>query len=59
MGVGGVSGLGTLLSGAYIGVDAGKSERSRTAFVGLENPPYVLRGEPGTRTSMASKWLRT
>lgn len=47
IGIGGVSGLGTLLSGAYIGVDAGKSENSRTAFVGLEAAPYVLRGEPG------------
>ena len=48
IGVGGVSGLGTLLSGAYIGVDAGKSDSGKARFVGLENPPYVLRGEPGT-----------
>ena len=48
IGVGGVSGLGTLLSGAYIGVDAGKSDVARAGFVGLENPPHVLRGEPGT-----------
>ncbi len=47
IGVGGVSGLGTLLSGAYIGVDAGRSEERRTEFVGLEAAPYVLRGEPG------------
>ena len=47
IGAGGVSGLGTLLSGAYIGVDAGSSETTRTAFLGLEAPPYVLRGEPG------------
>ena len=48
VGAGGISGLGTLLSGAYIGVDAGTSGRERSSFVGLENPPYVLRGEPGT-----------
>ena len=48
IGVGGVSGLGTLLSGAYIGVDAGKSDSAKSRFVGLENPPYVLRGEPGS-----------
>ena len=48
IGVGGVSGLGTLLSGAYIGVDAGKSDTAKSRFVGLENPPYVLRGEPGS-----------
>ena len=48
IGVGGVSGLGTLLSGAYIGVDAGQSDNAKARFVGLENPPYVLRGEPGS-----------
>jgi paraquat-inducible protein B len=47
IGVGGVSGLGTLLSGAYIGVDAGISGNSRTEFIGLEAAPYILRGEPG------------
>ena len=47
VGLGGVSGIGTLLSGAYIGVDAGRSTSARSAFVGLEAPPYVLRGEPG------------
>ena len=47
IGTAGVSGLNTLLSGAYIGVDAGVSERSRRQFVGLESPPFVLRGEPG------------
>jgi len=47
VGVGGISGIGTLLSGAYIGVDAGQSEQARTAFLGLESPPDVLRGEPG------------
>jgi len=47
IGAGGVSGLGTLLSGAYIGTDAGVSTKSRSEFVGLEAPPLVLRGEPG------------
>ncbi|CAG1019674.1 Intermembrane transport protein PqiB [Burkholderiaceae bacterium] len=46
-GTAGVSGLGTLLSGAYIGVDAGVSEKPRKRYVGLEMPPFVLRGEPG------------
>ena len=48
IGVGGVSGLGTLLSGAYIGTDAGVSKRARSEFIGLEVPPFVLRGEPGS-----------
>ena len=47
IGAGGVSGLGTLLSGAYIGTDAGVSTKSRSEFIGLEAPPFVLRGEPG------------
>jgi paraquat-inducible protein B len=32
IGASGVSGLGTLLSGAYIGVDAGKSEETKNEF---------------------------
>ncbi len=47
VGAGGVSGLGTLLSGAYIGLDAGTAAAPRSSFLGLEAPPYVLRGEPG------------
>ncbi|HEX6018872.1 MAG TPA: MlaD family protein [Burkholderiaceae bacterium] len=47
IGTAGVSGLGTLLSGAYIAVDAGASGETRYAFVGLDQPPLVLRGEPG------------
>jgi paraquat-inducible protein B len=47
VGTAGVSGLGTLLSGAYIGVDAGTSSEPRRRFVGLEMPPFVLRNEPG------------
>jgi paraquat-inducible protein B len=43
----GVSGLGTLFSGAYIGVDAGVSDEEQVHFTGLEVPPFVLRGEPG------------
>ncbi|MCE9661654.1 MAG: MlaD family protein [Burkholderiales bacterium] len=47
IGIGGVTGLGTLLSGAYIGTDAGVSTTARSEFKGLEAPPFVLRGEPG------------
>jgi paraquat-inducible protein B len=48
IGAAGVSGLGTLFSGSYIGTDAGVSTQSRSQFIGLEAPPFVLRGEPGT-----------
>jgi paraquat-inducible protein B len=48
VGTSGITGLGTLLSGAYIGVDAGVSRQERTRYRGLESPPLVLRGEPGS-----------
>jgi paraquat-inducible protein B len=44
---GSVSGLGTLLSGSYIGVDVGKSATRQHAFVGLEVPPVVRIDTPG------------
>lgn len=47
IGMAGVSGLGTLFSGSYIGVDAGVSEETQFHFTGLETPPLVLRDEPG------------
>jgi paraquat-inducible protein B len=48
IGTAGITGLGTLFSGAYIGTDAGVSDVTKKEFVGLEAPPFVLRGEPGT-----------
>ena len=43
----GISGLGTLLSGAYIGADAGVSEETAGEFTGLEAPPIVTRDDSG------------
>ncbi|MDE1146124.1 MAG: MlaD family protein [Azospirillaceae bacterium] len=45
----GVSGLNTLLSGSYIGVDAGHSDSQRKEFTGLEDPPVVASDVPGQR----------
>ncbi len=45
----GISGLGTLLSGSYIGVDAGHSSDDRFDFVGLDDPPVVASDIPGRR----------
>jgi len=42
-----VTGLGTLISGAYIGMEIGKSHSSKRDFVGLENPPVVTGETPG------------
>jgi paraquat-inducible protein B len=44
---GNVSGLSTLLSGAYIGVDVGKSTTPARNFVGLEKPPVFTTDLPG------------
>jgi paraquat-inducible protein B len=44
-----ISGLGTLLSGAYIGVDAGKAEERQRVFKGLETPPPIPSDLPGRR----------
>jgi paraquat-inducible protein B len=44
-----ISGLGTLLSGAYIGLDAGKAEEKKWAFKGLETPPPIPSDLPGRR----------
>ncbi|MDB5969700.1 MAG: hypothetical protein JWQ90_2150 [Hydrocarboniphaga sp.] len=49
VGIGGVSGLGTLISGAYIGVDLGHSTEERTHFQGLEKPPGVTNDQRGRR----------
>ena len=45
--ISGVSGLETLLSGAYIGVDAGKSGETTHSFTGLENPPVITTDASG------------
>jgi paraquat-inducible protein B len=39
-----ITGLGTLISGAYIGVEIGSSKEDRHDFVALETPP-VITGE--------------
>jgi paraquat-inducible protein B len=47
IGIGGVSGVDTLLSGAYIGVDKGRSTSPERMFTGLETPPPVIGDMPG------------
>jgi paraquat-inducible protein B len=43
----GVTGLGTLVSGAYISVDVGKAATRSEHFIGLEVPPIVTVDLPG------------
>ena len=45
--LGGVSGIGTLLSGRYIGIEPGKPGKSHHDFVGLEVPPPITGGMAG------------
>lgn len=45
----GVSGLGTLLSGNYIGVEPAKTKKQKTSFIGLETPPAVTFDQPGRK----------
>ncbi|MBB5461338.1 intermembrane transport protein PqiB [Paraburkholderia sp. Cpub6] len=47
VGASGVSGLTTLLSGSYIGADAGRSTESESNFVGLETPPPITGDQKG------------
>lgn len=52
----GVSGLGTLLSGAYIEIDPGPGSR-QTHFIGLETIPLITRDDAGTQITLVSDTL--
>ena len=54
---GSVSGLGTLLSGSYIGVGVGKSTKKQHTFAGLEVPPVLASAEPGREFVLRSSDL--
>ncbi|MGB3435715.1 intermembrane transport protein PqiB [Achromobacter sp.] len=60
----GVSGLSTLFSGAYIGVDPsdqfrqeGENRASKHSFVGLETPPEVAQDRAGKRYTLRARDL--
>ncbi|PND34030.1 paraquat-inducible protein B [Achromobacter pulmonis] len=64
LGLSGVSGLGTLLSGAYIGVDPAsrpdpKNDRHtpQSTFTGLEIPPEVTQDRAGKRYTLKARDL--
>ena len=56
LGLRGVSGLSTLVSGAYIEVEPGKGA-TRKHFVGLEAPPVIKAEEAGTRIVLLTRRL--
>jgi len=45
----GISGIGTLLSGNYVGLEPGKSKKKRREFTGIEVPPAITFDQPGRR----------
>ena len=47
LGVGSISGLETLISGAYIAMESGQSSQRGRDFVGLESPPPLSHGREG------------
>ncbi|HED18942.1 MAG TPA: MCE family protein, partial [Gammaproteobacteria bacterium] len=49
IGAGGVSGLGTLFSGAYIEFEPSTKGKSQKAYTGLERPPIVTIDKEGTK----------
>jgi paraquat-inducible protein B len=54
---GNVSGLGTLFSGAYIGMDPGNPGKPKLHFIGLEVPPVVTTDLPGRHFTLRSPTL--
>ncbi len=55
IGIGGVSGINTLISGAYIGVDVGASDDEKKDFTGLEKPPPVTHDQKGRRFTLHTR----
>lgn len=53
----GISGLGTLLSGAYIGMDPGPKGREMRAFKGLETPPVLAPALPSETVELRAAKL--
>ena len=52
-----VSGLGTLLSGTYVGLDAGKSAEARRDFTALDDAPVVSFDVPGRYFTLHAETL--
>jgi len=52
IGAAGVSGLGTLLSGAYIGMDAGRNATEKREFEGLDVQPAITADVPGRQFTL-------
>lgn len=50
-----ISGVGTLITGAYIEMDPGDGDTDTTKFIGRETPPATSRSIPGRRLSLVAE----
>lgn len=50
----GVSGIGTIFSGAYVQLEPGKSQRSADYFIGLETPPLTAPTTDGIHLTLTA-----
>ncbi len=57
VGAGQVSGLGTIFSGAYIGIDPQKEGKRQNQFKGLEVAPVLTAGLPGRHFTLLAQEL--
>jgi paraquat-inducible protein B len=57
VGAGEISGLGTLFSGAYIGIDPQKEGKPQKQFKGLEVPPVLTDDLPGRHFTLRANAL--
>jgi paraquat-inducible protein B len=55
IGAGGVSGLGTILSGGYVQLSPGTGEPGKRRYTGLENIPVTPLGTPGLPVTLVSE----
>jgi paraquat-inducible protein B len=54
VGAGGVSGLGTILSGGYIELNPGEGEEGKREFIGLNEIPVTSAGTPGLHFTLST-----
>jgi paraquat-inducible protein B len=57
VGTNGVSGLGTLVTGAYIGMDPGPHGKASRDFKGLETAPIIAPSTPGALVELRAEKL--
>lgn len=57
LGIGEISGLSTLFSGAYIAIDPGMKGKPARRFRGLESPPVVTADLPGSHFTLRAEQL--